>query len=294
MFSLRFAGESLHDVTSTYPLGNGYRWYLPWLMRLNAQDDASPFGPGGINPYAYCAADPVNATDPSGHIPLGARGGRLKLDLSFMHSSAAETQVYRPVFGPPSLEEHQAAITIQRGWREYVDARHHDLDTILKILPSMGDKLTGEDDVLSAMREGRILVQANGQLGKAFTGHSLFRFQNMRHEVLIANADMASVSDAAARFGLTAEAAHAYGDYTAGSRAVITRDLPDTSDFAKMNHLAGKGRLFALNKKYSAYFMGALQAEIEDFKQRPYSYGHHYNCRRFVLNMLGRLDEMAE
>ncbi|ARP91467.1 hypothetical protein CAL14_15220 [Bordetella genomosp. 9] len=66
-----FTGAYQDPVTATYPLGNGYRWYLPALMRFNARDDFSPFGSGGINPYVYCTADPVNFTDPTGHVPLG-------------------------------------------------------------------------------------------------------------------------------------------------------------------------------------------------------------------------------
>lgn len=63
-----FNGERNDPVSGTYHLGNGYRAYNPVLMRFNCPDSQSPFGVGGINPYAYCAGDPVNFTDPSGHI----------------------------------------------------------------------------------------------------------------------------------------------------------------------------------------------------------------------------------
>ncbi|ANN67448.1 hypothetical protein BAU06_15090 [Bordetella bronchialis] len=39
-------------------------------MRFNAADELSPFGLGGINAYTYCAGDPVNHSDPSGHIGI--------------------------------------------------------------------------------------------------------------------------------------------------------------------------------------------------------------------------------
>lgn len=48
-------------------LGNGYRIYNPTLMRFHSPDSVSPFGRGGINAYAYCAGDPINCVDPSGH-----------------------------------------------------------------------------------------------------------------------------------------------------------------------------------------------------------------------------------
>jgi RHS repeat-associated protein len=61
-----FAGAYSDIVTHGYPLGAGYRWYRPPLMRFGAPDERSPFGAGGINPYVYCGADPVNRVDPSG------------------------------------------------------------------------------------------------------------------------------------------------------------------------------------------------------------------------------------
>jgi RHS repeat-associated protein len=63
-----FTGAYLDPVTCVHPLGNGYRWYLPTLMRFNAPDSLSPFGAGGINPYVYCGADPINRSDPTGHM----------------------------------------------------------------------------------------------------------------------------------------------------------------------------------------------------------------------------------
>ncbi|WP_314419432.1 RHS repeat-associated core domain-containing protein [Pseudescherichia vulneris] len=62
-----YNGERQDPLTGVSHLGNGYRAYNPILMRFNCPDNESPFGVGGINPYAYCENDPVNFTDPSGH-----------------------------------------------------------------------------------------------------------------------------------------------------------------------------------------------------------------------------------
>ncbi|ANN68600.1 RHS repeat-associated core domain-containing protein [Bordetella bronchialis] len=69
---LGYTGSVQDAVTGGYALGNGYRMALPALMRFNAPDTDSPFGPGGVNGYAYCADDPVNGSDPSGHMMWGA------------------------------------------------------------------------------------------------------------------------------------------------------------------------------------------------------------------------------
>ncbi|MFM5219650.1 RHS repeat-associated core domain-containing protein [Aeromonas hydrophila] len=66
--SLAFNGERRDPVTGLYHLGQGYRAYNPGLMRFHVADSLSPFGEGGINPYAYCLGDPVNLVDPTGHI----------------------------------------------------------------------------------------------------------------------------------------------------------------------------------------------------------------------------------
>lgn len=63
----RFNGERLDVVAAAYLLGNGYRLFSPGLMRFISPDSWSPFGRGGLNAYAYCSADPINHTDPSGH-----------------------------------------------------------------------------------------------------------------------------------------------------------------------------------------------------------------------------------
>lgn len=63
-----FNGERIDPISGVYHLGNGYRAYNPALMRFNCPDSMSPFGAGGINPYVYCAGDPINHMDPSGHL----------------------------------------------------------------------------------------------------------------------------------------------------------------------------------------------------------------------------------
>ncbi|MFV0933411.1 RHS repeat-associated core domain-containing protein [Pseudomonas jessenii] len=64
---LGFNGERRDPVTGCYLLGNGYRAFNPVMMRFTIPDSWSPFGEGGLNAYGYCAGDPVNRNDPSGH-----------------------------------------------------------------------------------------------------------------------------------------------------------------------------------------------------------------------------------
>lgn len=67
---LRFSGQRKQSATGHYLLGNGYRAFNPVLMRFHSPDSLSPMGAGGMNCYAYCGGDPVNNTDPSGHMKL--------------------------------------------------------------------------------------------------------------------------------------------------------------------------------------------------------------------------------
>jgi len=64
---LAFNGERPDAITGRYHLGNGYRQFSPVMMRFCSPDSWSPFGAGGFNAYAYCAGDPTNRTDPTGH-----------------------------------------------------------------------------------------------------------------------------------------------------------------------------------------------------------------------------------
>lgn len=70
-----FDGERPDPVSGTIHSGNGYRAYNPISMRFHCPDSRSPFDIGGINPYAYCAGDTINRTDPSGHFSLGQWAG---------------------------------------------------------------------------------------------------------------------------------------------------------------------------------------------------------------------------
>ena len=96
-----FNGERLDPVCQTYHLGNGYRTYNPVLMRANAPDSWSPFGAGGLNQYAYCEGDPINRSDPSGHMSwqaglglglgiLGMLGSVFTFGQSLTAAAAAE------------------------------------------------------------------------------------------------------------------------------------------------------------------------------------------------------------
>ncbi|HFL7942667.1 TPA: RHS repeat-associated core domain-containing protein [Pseudomonas putida] len=63
-----FKGELQDLATGHYLLGNGYRAYNPHLMRFHSPDSESPFAKGGLNTYAFALCDPINRSDPTGHV----------------------------------------------------------------------------------------------------------------------------------------------------------------------------------------------------------------------------------
>lgn len=71
-----FNGELLDRLLGAYQLGLGFRAFAPGLMRFQSPDDLSPFGRGGTNCYAYCMGDPVNYTDPTGHVLVHLKNGQ--------------------------------------------------------------------------------------------------------------------------------------------------------------------------------------------------------------------------
>ncbi len=76
-----FNGELRDTRTGAYHLGNGQRAYMPQVAGFLSMDSFSPFQGGGLNPYCYCNGDPVNFTDPSGHMKSGTQLG---LDIAFL------------------------------------------------------------------------------------------------------------------------------------------------------------------------------------------------------------------
>ena len=68
MSSIGYIGQRRSSISGHYLLGNGYRGFNPVLKRFAGQDNMSPFGAGGEHGVAYCGGNPVNQSDPSGHL----------------------------------------------------------------------------------------------------------------------------------------------------------------------------------------------------------------------------------
>ena len=96
-----FNGQ-IREPLGCYSLGNGHRVYNPVLRRFHSPDRLSPFGKGGVNPYAYCQGDPLNYTDPSGQFIQWLTGNPahvlgLNAGLFFLNLAALFTAVLTPV-----------------------------------------------------------------------------------------------------------------------------------------------------------------------------------------------------
>ncbi|MGO0630747.1 RHS repeat-associated core domain-containing protein [Pseudomonas sp. SAR267] len=67
LINIGFNGNHMDNAAKIYLLGLGYRGYSSNRFRFLSPDNLSPFGLGGMNAYSYCAGDPINRSDPTGH-----------------------------------------------------------------------------------------------------------------------------------------------------------------------------------------------------------------------------------
>ena len=118
---LGIKGELLNGVTDGYVLGQGYRFYSPTIMRFFSPDSFSPFGSGGTNPYIFCADDPVNHADPTGHTLLFMNG-------RFFHTRG---NMAKPVQTAPVSEHLQRRATrFENPPIQFTAPKHAGIDAI--------------------------------------------------------------------------------------------------------------------------------------------------------------------
>jgi RHS repeat-associated protein len=91
---LGFNGDRYDPLNRLYALGKGYRSYNPVLMRFVSPDSLSPFAQGGTNAYAYCAGDPINYVDPTGHSPTAKQLIQARSKLKKSVNSAMSQKIY--------------------------------------------------------------------------------------------------------------------------------------------------------------------------------------------------------
>ncbi|WP_059405764.1 RHS repeat-associated core domain-containing protein [Pseudomonas sp. RIT-PI-q] len=116
---LGFNGELCEARLGWYLLGNGYRAYNPTLMRFHSPDSLSPFGKGGLNAYMYCAGDPVNFSDPTGHM-LKSLVSALKIKPNKGLTSSPSTSSLSPLIpnAAKAIPSKTAYKTIQAQTKE--------------------------------------------------------------------------------------------------------------------------------------------------------------------------------
>ena len=128
---LAFNGECRERPFGWYFLGNGYRVYNPILMCFHSPDSWSPFGEGGLNAYRYCGGDPVNYSDPTGHVKL------LKL-LGLSNSpsrttSTASLSVLIPNASPMASSSPKLTQKTLPGLTRNIEISHETLETRLDL-----------------------------------------------------------------------------------------------------------------------------------------------------------------
>lgn len=168
---LGFNGELHEPGTGWQILGNGYRVYNPALMRFHSPDSLSPFGQGGMNAYAYCNGDPVNAMDPTGHA--------VRLQLSwgkyfFRGSKLAKSRVFQQSRVLAMVDDTASSVI-------KVAAKSDIVDTLKAVKARNLKKLNALEGKLKKLsRDFKVPETLSGNTGNEF--NELYAMAQARHQ----------------------------------------------------------------------------------------------------------------
>lgn len=158
---LGFNGERPGPVTGHYLLGIGYRAFNPVLMRFHSPDSLSPFGQGGLNPYAYCLGDPVNQRDPTGraisihwailrdnlkhivsqHRPIPRTGTNGTMLLNAAPPLSRPTARVKPMQAPSPAPREPASANVMPPYQRAPNTRGNEYSRIIQATPHSSDAL---------------------------------------------------------------------------------------------------------------------------------------------------------
>ncbi|WP_256578286.1 RHS repeat-associated core domain-containing protein [Pseudomonas sp. A25(2017)] len=175
---LGFNGERPDPVTGHYLLGNGYRAFNPVLMRFNSPDSLSPFGEGGLNAYGYSVGDPINWTDPTGHI-------NLPINMSLITPQIDD--FLKSLIAPPgaisrSAKNHSRLMTHRARQREYLTSLKNRKNTI-----TANEKLLKNQNSYTINNNITDLEQSSKayELAKQGYGFETYPDPSVKHEIQI-------------------------------------------------------------------------------------------------------------
>ncbi|EDM3454277.1 hypothetical protein CRR07_22865 [Salmonella enterica subsp. enterica serovar Montevideo] len=149
-----FNGQRVDPVSQCYHLGNGARSYNPVLMRFNSPDHLSPFDAGGINPYTYCLGDPINRSDPSGHISVfGTTTSIIGLVLGALSIFAGGAGIATIALSLVSLGTGAASVGLEISANSKIDSRPADAKNEESTAAMLG--------IISAVTGAAAMISAN-------------------------------------------------------------------------------------------------------------------------------------
>lgn len=239
---LGFNAERLDPQLDAYLLGNGYRAFNTRLMRFQSADTLSPFGDGSLNAYSYCSADPINYSDPSGHVRIG---------WPIRHSSRSTPQLahfsQRRFDTAPSrlgAFEIRGVVEIMPTLNKYLS--HDDLVSLARTSSGMRDLVQGASRQLANTIDRNNLLEysgllTNAELQRKLPGVLRSDYENKIGELSRQVAAQAAKAHRAIQIDSLARGFHAFNTDTGRRRAL--RDLRGTGVTMKLDALS---RTFAV------------------------------------------------
>ncbi|WP_039058644.1 hypothetical protein [Enterobacter sp. Bisph1] len=195
------------------------------------------------------------------------------------------------------LSKEKSALFIQKKWRAFIRKRKADPENVRELASVLGRRFESADDAFTCLHENKVIVVANGSREKPFDGHSSFYVNNIRKHLVLLSPKVIKARNKPPYRAKYPVKYHREPGYIGTYAVIEAKDtahlqVSDAGIKQALQYLSSKGNLFVLDDIYTNVFDSAFRQECKYFSVRPFSYGFHYNCHTFVLNVLLRIIEL--